>query len=62
MTIWYLEKSNQLAKAQADVLFADNESVFIRPFEFADSVSVAIYPLSSYLPGMRVEAQFQEDE
>jgi RND family efflux transporter MFP subunit len=62
MTIWYLEKSNQLAKAQADVVFADNKSVYIRPFESTDSVSVAIYPLSSYLPGMRVEAQFQEDE
>ncbi|MGD8913032.1 MAG: efflux RND transporter periplasmic adaptor subunit [Candidatus Thiodiazotropha sp.] len=62
LTIWYVDESSQLAKAQADVVFADNESVYIRPIESINSTSVAVYPLSSYLPGMRVEAQFQEDE
>jgi RND family efflux transporter MFP subunit len=62
MTIWYLDASSQLAKAPADVLFADNESIYIRPIESIDNTSVVIYPLNSYLPGMRVEAQLQEDE
>jgi RND family efflux transporter MFP subunit len=62
MTIWYVDESSQLVKVQADVLFADSESVYIRPIESIDSASVAIYPLSSYLPGMRVEAKFQGNE
>jgi RND family efflux transporter MFP subunit len=62
MTIWYVDDSSQLAKAPADVAFTDNKSVYIRPIESIDSSSVAIYPLSSYLPGMRVEAQLQENE
>jgi RND family efflux transporter MFP subunit len=62
MTIWYVDESSQLAKAQADVVFTDKESVYIRPVEFIDHTSVAIYPLSSYLPGMRVQAQLQGDK
>jgi RND family efflux transporter MFP subunit len=62
MTIWYVDESSQLAKAQADVIFTDSESAYIRPVESLDSGLIAIYPLSSYLPGMRVEAQLQEDE
>jgi RND family efflux transporter MFP subunit len=62
MTIWYVDESSQLAKAQADVVFSDNESVYIRPIESVHSTAVAVYPLSSYLPGMRVEVKLQEDE
>lgn len=55
--IWYVTENNILASFSTEPIFSNESSIYINvPEEFAQtSVKIVVHPLSSYLPGMKVQ-------
>jgi RND family efflux transporter MFP subunit len=55
--IWYVTEGGTLARFSTEPLFSNESSIYINvPDEFAQmSMKIVIHPLSSYLPGMKVQ-------
>lgn len=55
--IWYVEEGNILARFSAEPIFSYDGSIYINvPKKLASgSVKIVVHPLSSYLPGMKVQ-------
>jgi len=52
--LWYLDGDNTLQPLEAKVRFRRGDSVYLQPVAALEAVQVAVQPLSSYLPGMKV--------
>jgi RND family efflux transporter MFP subunit len=58
-TIWIVE-SGALKSLPVKILFSEKASVYIHPVKGIDNPFVVVHPLSSYLPGMRVEQRVRD--
>ena len=61
--IWFLSDTNSLGKFSSEPLFSDDGFIYIKvPQRFKDTnTQVVVHPLSSYLPGMKVQPVFEGD-
>jgi len=55
--IWFLSDMGELNKEKANVVFTKADFAYVVPFEGLNKVKIVIYPLNSYLPGMRAIAK-----
>ena len=55
--IWYVTENNTLARFSTEPIFSNESSIYINvPKKFAQAlVKIVVHPLSSYLPGMKVQ-------
>jgi RND family efflux transporter MFP subunit len=55
--IWYISKDDTLAKFSSEPIFSSGNSIYVEvPEQLAKTpTQIVVHPLSSYLPGMRVQ-------
>ncbi|TKB09668.1 efflux RND transporter periplasmic adaptor subunit [Desulforhopalus sp. IMCC35007] len=61
--IWYISQDDTLAKFSSEPIFSSGNSIYIKvPEELAKApIQIVVHPLSSYLPGMRVQPVVEND-
>ncbi len=60
--IWLVDENNTLQSYDVNTRYQDSRHVYVQPPVTGDAGQVLVRPLSSYIPGMRVQAKQADDE